>query len=97
MDIIDESKIIIQPLQAAWVHNESIHIDMLRLDLIHPVISGNKWYKLRQNLEQAKISGSQSILTFGGAYSNHLVAAAAAANASGISAIGIVRGNDDTE
>ena len=96
MDIIDESKIIIQPLQAAWVHNESIHIDMLRLDLIHPVISGNKWYKLRQNLEQAKISGSQSILTFGGAYSNHLVAAAAAANASGISAIGIVRGNDDT-
>lgn len=67
-------------------------VDMLRLDLLHPVVSGNKWFKLQYNLEQAKATGHDTILSFGGAYSNHLVATAAAAQAAGLKSIGIVRG-----
>jgi 1-aminocyclopropane-1-carboxylate deaminase len=65
---------------------------MLRLDLVDPVVSGNKWYKLKYNLLQAKASGHTTVLSFGGAYSNHLVAAAAAAQLAGLKSIGIVRG-----
>ncbi len=64
---------------------------MLRLDLIHPVLSGNKWFKLKYYLQQA-IAQKQGILTFGGAYSNHLVATAIACKLGGIPSIGIVRG-----
>lgn len=64
---------------------------MLRLDLIHPVLSGNKWFKLKYYLQQAKAQ-NRGILTFGGAYSNHLVATAIACKLEDIPAIGIVRG-----
>lgn len=62
---------------------------MLRLDLLHPVLSGNKWFKLRHHLE---LAGRAPILTFGGAWSNHLVATAFAAQQAGLTAIGIIRG-----
>lgn len=65
---------------------------MLRLDLIHPIISGNKWFKLRYNIAAAAGEGKQSILSFGGAYSNHLIACAAAAHAAGFSSVGMVKG-----
>ncbi len=94
MDIIDESAIVIQPLSTGWVGNEAIQVDMLRLDLIHPVVSGNKWYKLRHNIEYAIEQGHNTILTFGGVYSNHLSATAGAAKAYGLSSIGIVRGDE---
>jgi 1-aminocyclopropane-1-carboxylate deaminase len=92
MDIIDESKIVIQELSPAWV-GEDISIDMLRLDLIHPVVSGNKWYKLRKYLDHVIALKYKAILTFGGAYSNHLSATAGAAKLYGFSSIGIVRGD----
>lgn len=57
----------------------------------HPFVSGNKWWKLKNNLEEA-IRQKKTILTFGGAYSNHLYATAAAAHELGIESIGIVRG-----
>jgi len=79
MDTIDESKAIIQPLNSEWYEGVA-KIDMLRLDLLHPVISGNKWYKLKHNISHAISSGFNTILTFGGGYSNHLVATAAATN-----------------
>lgn len=94
MDIIDESAIVIQPLSVAWVGNDAIQVDMLRLDLIHQVVSGNKWYKLRNNIEHAIELGHNTILTFGGVYSNHLSATAGAAKAYGLSSIGIVRGDE---
>lgn len=68
------------------------NVCMLRLDRLHAVVSGNKWFKLKLNLEAALDAHHQQILTFGGAYSNHLVATAAAAQAAGIASIGIVRG-----
>lgn len=93
MAIINEHKAIIQPLNPIWYQPCVPQMDMLRLDLIHPVISGNKWFKLKYNLEVALAKGYKSMLTFGGAYSNHLVATAAIAKEYGLSSIGIIRGN----
>jgi len=67
-------------------------VDVLRLDRLHPVISGNKWFKLKGHLKAAQASSNRSILTFGGAWSNHLVATAFAAKQLGLRAIGIIRG-----
>lgn len=71
---------------------KDIRVEMLRLDMVHPTISGNKWFKLKENLAFAKSIGRKQILTFGGAYSNHLVATAAAANAFQVDCIGYIRG-----
>lgn len=65
-----------------------------RDDLIHPEISGNKYRKLQHNIAQAKLLHLKTVLTFGGAYSNHIAATAAACNASGLNSIGIIRGED---
>lgn len=67
-------------------------VDVLRLDRLHPVISGNKWFKLKGHLRVALRSPGHPILTFGGAWSNHLVATAFAARQLGLQAIGIIRG-----
>ncbi|MDB5203814.1 MAG: 1-aminocyclopropane-carboxylate deaminase/D-cysteine desulfhydrase [Ferruginibacter sp.] len=67
---------------------------MARLDEIHPVISGNKLFKLHYFLEEALQSTHKTVLTFGGAYSNHLVATAFAANQFGLKSIGLVRGGE---
>ncbi|HWI92604.1 MAG TPA: pyridoxal-phosphate dependent enzyme [Flavisolibacter sp.] len=71
-------------------------VDVLRLDLIHPVISGNKWFKLKEYLREAKSLNKKIILTYGGAYSNHIVATAAAAKQSNFKSIGIIRGEKPT-
>lgn len=68
---------------------QDIDIDVLRLDLLHPVVSGNKWFKLHRHLE---LAGHSPLLTFGGAWSNHLVATAFAAQQAGLPSIGIIRG-----
>jgi 1-aminocyclopropane-1-carboxylate deaminase len=60
--------------------------------LNHPFISGNKWWKLKYNLEAATKLGHKTILTFGGAYSNHIYAAAAACRELELKSIGIIRG-----
>nr|WP_240930256.1 pyridoxal-phosphate dependent enzyme [Streptomyces coryli] len=63
-----------------------------REDLIHPELPGNKWRKLVPNLRAAAAAGAQALLTFGGAYSNHLRATAAAGRLLGFTTIGVVRG-----
>lgn len=70
----------------------SVQMDVLRLDLFHPVVSGNKWFKLRYYLQEAMQSGHQIIGTFGGPYSNHIVATAFAAKEAGLNSIGYIRG-----
>ena len=65
-------------------------VDVLRLDLLHPVVSGNKWFKLNKHLQLAP--PDTPLLTFGGAWSNHLVATAFAAKQTGRGSIGIIRG-----
>ncbi len=65
-----------------------------RDDEIHPLISGNKWRKLKYNLIEASRLGKNALLTFGGAYSNHIHATAAAGKLFGIKTIGIIRGEE---
>jgi len=62
--------------------------------LTHPYISGNKWRKLKYNLAEAKRQKAKTLLTFGGAYSNHIYAVAAAGKAFGFETIGIIRGEE---
>ena len=72
----------------------NLPIDVLRLDLLHPVVSGNKWFKLSCHLQQAREENIDTIVTFGGAFSNHIVATAAAAQMEGLKSIGIIRGEE---
>lgn len=65
-----------------------------RDDLIHPVVSGNKWRKLKWNIENAREQGRHTLLTFGGAHSNHIAATAEAARIFNFNSIGIIRGED---
>jgi 1-aminocyclopropane-1-carboxylate deaminase len=66
--------------------------DVLRLDVLHTVVSGNKWFKLQPYLQEAQELQKKTVLTFGGAYSNHIAATAAACHAHGLQSIGIIRG-----
>ncbi len=68
-----------------------------RDDLNHPVVQGNKLRKLKHNLKQARQSGKKTLVTFGGAYSNHLLATAYAAQQAGFKAVGVVRGAELAE
>src|SRR5438477_250836 len=95
MDTIDERQIVIQPLDRSWYEQKVAALDMLRLDLVHPVVSGNKWYKLRLNIKHAIDNNLRHLVTFGGGYSNHLAATAYAAKMHGIKCTAIVRGNYD--
>lgn len=65
-----------------------------REDLIHPFVSGNKFRKLKYNLLQAKTKNKDTLLTFGGAFSNHIAAVAAAGKEQGFKTIGIIRGEE---
>lgn len=78
-------------------NNNAVELFVKRDDLIDPFISGNKLRKLEGNLKAAKAAGVAQILTFGGAFSNHLLASAAAANALDIPIIGKVRGEELNE
>lgn len=65
---------------------------LLRLDQLHPEVSGNKWFKLKYNLQAAALHHHAAVLTFGGPWSNHIAATAAACQLSGIKSIGLIRG-----
>ena len=69
-----------------------VELYVYRIDLIHPQVSGNKWYKLKYNLQQAQNLGHHTLLTFGGAYSNHIYATAAAGKVHNLKTIGVIRG-----
>ena len=72
----------------------SISVTIKREDLIHSVVSGNKFRKLKYNLLQAKTENKKTLLTFGGAFSNHIAAVAFAARENGFKSIGIIRGEE---
>lgn len=87
----------IQKIADAVTRQAGVHLYVKRDDLIHPAVSGNKWRKLKYNLIEARAQGFTSLLTFGGAFSNHIYATAAAGAYSGIKTIGVVRGEDPGE
>ena len=71
-----------------------ISLFIKREDLIHPFVSGNKFRKLKYNLEQATLQKQTTLLTFGGAYSNHIAAVAFAGKQAGFKTIGVIRGEE---
>lgn len=76
------------------LNTPSIRLDLKRLDLVHSQISGNKFFKLKYNFLEAKQQACHTVLTFGGAYSNHIAATAYAAHLYGFKSIGIIRGEE---
>lgn len=82
----------VTPIQSQILKDKQVELFIKRDELIHPVIQGNKWRKLKYNLLQADKNQQNTILSFGGAYSNHLHALAAAGKSLGFKTIGIVRG-----
>ena len=74
------------------INNTGIRLLVKREDLNHPLLSGNKWHKLKYNLVAACEDGFDTILTFGGAYSNNIYALAAAGKLFGFNTIGVIRG-----
>ena len=79
-----------------WLEGTGIELDILRLDLLHPTISGNKWFKLKPHLQAAQKAGQGTVMSFGGAWSNHLHALAAAGKEFGFRTIGVIRGEQHT-
>lgn len=84
----------LQRLEHPLFEQHRITVWIKRDDLNHPQIQGNKWHKLKYNLAAAVQQGKTGLLTFGGAYSNHLAATAYAAQRFGLSSIGLIRGDE---
>lgn len=89
--MLSTDHITLDTLTLSWLPSQ-MEVAMLRLDKLDPEISGNKWFKLKYNLEAAKEQGKKHILTFGGAYSNHIAATAAACQLAGLACTGVIRG-----
>lgn len=89
---IDLKSADIQPLQDDFFKNLDLNVDVLRLDKIHSVVSGNKWFKLKYYLQQAAENNVETIATFGGAFSNHILATAYACNQQNFKCTGFIRG-----
>ncbi len=94
MQPVNLHTIPIDRLSLPLLFEQHIEAAVLRLDNIHPIISGNKWFKLRYYLEEAKKQNKKNIVTFGGAWSNHIVATAAACNMNNFNCTGIIRGEE---
>ena len=76
------------------LREKGVELFVKREDTIHPLISGNKYRKLKYNLLEAKAQGQHTLLTFGGAYSNHIAATAYAGHKHGFRTIGVIRGEE---
>ncbi|WP_048826260.1 1-aminocyclopropane-1-carboxylate deaminase/D-cysteine desulfhydrase [Hymenobacter sp. DG25B] len=86
--------LVLQELVEPVAQARGVRLVLLRDDLTHPELPGNKWRKLKYNLLEARRQGHDTLLTFGGAYSNHLAAVAAAGRLTGLRTIGVVRGEE---
>jgi len=82
----------VQEIHHQILENAGVSLFVKREDLCHPLVSGNKWWKLKYNLAEAQAQNKPAILTFGGAFSNHIYATAAAAKALNLKSIGVIRG-----
>lgn len=81
-----------QEISIPILKDKRVRLYIKRTDQTHEHISGNKWYKLKYNLVEAKKQNKNILLTFGGAYSNHIAAISFAAKESGFKSIGVIRG-----
>ncbi|MEM8999858.1 MAG: pyridoxal-phosphate dependent enzyme [Bacteroidota bacterium] len=81
-----------QQIEWPLLREKGVTVHVKREDLIHPLVSGNKYRKLKYNLFEARAQGFQTLLTFGGAFSNHIAATACAGQEAGFATIGVIRG-----
>lgn len=79
-------------LKDIFYNKKKVELHIARLDLLHPIVSGNKYFKLKYNIENTLTAHKKGIVTFGGAFSNHLAATAYACNKAGLKSLAIVRG-----
>jgi len=84
----------LQKVNDSFLEEYGVELYIKRDDLIHPFISGNKWRKLKYNLLEAENQKKDTLLSFGGAFSNHIYALAAAGKELGFKTIGVIRGKD---
>ena len=87
-------EIKVDELTDPFYQSSNISLHIARLDALHPVVSGNKFFKLKYNIADALNKGKKGIITFGGAYSNHLAAAAFACKEAGLKSYAVVRGEN---
>ena len=87
-------KIQTQEISYPILKEKQVSLYLKRIDLVHSSLSGNKWYKLKYNIEEAVRLKKSTILTFGGAFSNHILATSYAARKKGLNSIGIIRGEE---
>jgi len=85
----------IHQIEHPLFHQYKLQVYIKRDDLLHPIISGNKWRKLKYNLKAAINENKNSILSFGGSYSNHIHALAFACYQQGLGSVGIIRGEQE--
>ncbi|MEI7670448.1 MAG: 1-aminocyclopropane-1-carboxylate deaminase/D-cysteine desulfhydrase, partial [Pseudomonadota bacterium] len=89
-----QSEIILQKIEEDLFHQKNVSVMLARLDLLHPDYGGNKWFKLKYNLAAAKKNNFKQVLTFGGAFSNHIYSTAAICADEGFASIGVIRGEE---
>lgn len=85
---------VTQEINNEITRRAGVKLSVLRLDSMHPFVNGNKWFKLKYNLQEAQEQNYITILTFGGAYSNHIFATAAAGKLFNFRTIGVIRGEE---
>ena len=93
----ENAPLVIQSIDLPELMEHQVSLDLVRDDLFHPMIAGNKWWKLKHALIHAAEEGIPRLVTFGGAYSNHVLAVAAAGHLFGFQTIGIIRGEEPRE
>lgn len=87
----------VEELKSDFLSNKRVQLWIKRDDLIHTEVSGNKWRKLKYNIEEARNKNYKRILTFGGAYSNHIAATAVVGKLFNVETIGVIRGDEGFE
>jgi len=92
--LLKEKNSRVQEVIFSEIKEKNVQLFIKREDELHHFISGNKYRKLKYNLEEAKRLGHHTFITFGGAYSNHIAAAAAAGFEFGFKTIGVIRGDE---
>lgn len=92
--LIDQQTTPLQKINDPFLDEHGITLYVKREDLLHPHLSGNKWHKLKYNLQCAKAQGFAQVISFGGAYSNHIHALAYAAPLFDLQAVGVIRSDE---
>ena len=87
-------KIEIKEISHPIFNGKEVRLFIKRIDKLHPFVSGNKFFKLKYNLLDCEKQGQNTLLTFGGAYSNHIAATSFIAQSKGLKSIGIIRGEE---